>query len=132
MHLTHTAAAFRIYQNVRAAFVDDPSLLIALEKEIALSVRDLVEGFASEAEADYNAASTMYPFWRNYPPDERGRQPRGDQYPWIEVGEHAIGTKLARAVTSKFEVSDMGFPTGADQRFVLRSPGAPVSEFRTD
>lgn len=70
---------------------------------------------------DYDAASTLFPFWQNYPPEERGRAPIGDQYPWIEVGEHSVGSRLGRELSKRFEVRDMGFPTGADQRFVLSS-----------
>ncbi|EFV5118934.1 BglI family type II restriction endonuclease, partial [Salmonella enterica] len=62
-----------------------------------------------------------YPFWQNYPPDNRGRQPRGDQFPWIEVGEHTIGRKLTRNLSYDFELYDIGVPTGADERFLLKS-----------
>jgi len=61
-----------------------------------------------------------------YAPDERGRKPRGDQYPWIEVGEHAIGAKLGRLLSKDFLVRDTGLPTGPDQRFILA--GDKISE----
>jgi hypothetical protein len=69
--------------------------------------------------ADYNETSYLFPFWQNYPPDERGRQPVGDQYPWIEVGEHVFSTKLTRLVEPIFKIRDIGLPTGADLRLVL-------------
>jgi hypothetical protein len=72
--------------------------------------------------SDYNEASYLYPFWKNYPPDDRGRGPIMDQYPWIEVGEHAIGCKLPRILSNFFDVRDVGLPTGADQRFLLTHP----------
>lgn len=75
----------------------------------------------AEIVEDYDEASFLFPFWQNYPPLERGRQPRGDQFPWIEVGEHAIGAKLARLLGESFEIRDPGLPAGPDQRFVLKS-----------
>ena len=99
-----------------------PNLLIDLEEFVASAIKKVIVANSDEFKNDYDAASTLFPFWQNYPPDERGRDPIGDQYPWIEVGEHAIGTKIARSMYEDFIVSDLGFPTGADQRFVLTSP----------
>jgi hypothetical protein len=101
--------------------VSAPELLENLEHFLAQSVGEATASFILKAEEDYNAASILYPFWENYPPEERGRQPRGDQFPWIEVGEHAIGEKLGRTLASRFNVDDIGFPSGADQRFVISS-----------
>src|ERR1019366_1881638 len=71
--------------------------------------------------AEFNEASYLYPFWQNYPPDKRGRAPKGDQFPWIEVGEHSLGAKLSRYLADSFSISDYGLHTGADQRLFLRS-----------
>lgn len=68
----------------------------------------------------------MYPFWQNYPPDNRGRQPKGDQFPWIEVGEHSIGSEVGQILNQKFEVADYGLPSGSDERFVIS--GSPISK----
>jgi len=69
---------------------------------------------------DYNEASLLYPFWQQYPPQERGRQPVGDQHPWIEVGEHVLIAKLCRYISNEFRTSDPGLPTGPDARFIVR------------
>ncbi len=82
----------------------------------------LVANARAEIKRDYDEASLLYPFWQNYPPDDRGRQPKGDQIPWIEVGEHAIGSKLPRLLAPHYSIFDFGLPSGADQRFVLKSP----------
>lgn len=79
----------------------------------------LLDNYKFDIKRDYNEASYLYPFWQNYPPKDRGRSPVKDQYPWIEVGEQAIGTKLARLLDKDFLVKDTGFPTGADKRFIL-------------
>ena len=122
MHEQHRNDSFPKYNTARKSFIDNPEILISVEKRVSSAIKKLVEEKQDDYKFDYDAASTLFPFWENYPPDERGRDPIGDQYPWIEVGEHAIGTKIARSVYEHFLVSDIGFPTGADQRFVLTSP----------
>ena len=98
-----------------------PKSLIELEHFFTKKLKNLLLQNWREIQEDYDEASYLYPFWQNYPPDERGRQPVGDQFPWIEVGEHAVGAKLSRFLANDFVVRDTGLPTGADQRFVLRS-----------
>jgi hypothetical protein len=70
---------------------------------------------------DYNEASYLYSFWKNYPPLDRGRAPIGDQYPWIEVGEQVFGNKLQRHFNANFSVKDSGLPSGADDRCIISS-----------
>ena len=113
MHEQHRSDSFPKYSAAKKILVEDPQILIAIENRVSTAIRKLVEDKKDDYKLDYDAASTLFPFWENYPPDERGRDPIGDQYPWIEVGEHAIGTKIARSVYEHFLVSDIGFPTGA-------------------
>ena len=116
----HRQQQFETYQVARKHFCEHPEQLIAIE-EFLLSV--LIKGVSADIEQikrDYNEASFLYPFWQHYPPDERGRDPKGDQFPWIEVGEHALGCKLHKYLRD-FEVMDAGLPTGADQRFIVRA-----------
>ena len=74
-----------------------------------------------EIKRDYDEASYLYSFWRNYPPEDRGRAPIGDQYPWIEVGEQVFGNKLQRYFNANFLVKDAGLPSGADDRCIITS-----------
>jgi hypothetical protein len=113
------SSAHTLYQSIRKQLVANPEPIIAAEQGIADLLERVLQTSIGEVVRDYDAASTLYPFWRNYPPMERGRAPRGDQFPWIEVGEHAVGTKFAHLLRSEVEVQDTSFPTGADQRFVL-------------
>lgn len=108
-----------IYLQARESLIDEPSLIINIEKYIDDQLKEMVDEIIDKVALEFNAASQLYPFWQNYPPLERGRKPIGNQFPWIEVGEHTLGTKIARVIADKFEVSDVGFPTGADQRFVV-------------
>lgn len=122
MFHTNRKTQFDIYRKARTAFIADPSLLIDLEQFLADRVASLLRSNVREIAADYNEACYLYPFWQNYPPDDRGRAPRGDQFPWIEVGEHAIGDRLPFLLkSSDFEIRNPGIPTGADERFVLRT-----------
>lgn len=115
----HRTTQHRIYNLARNTLLEQPNRLIELEKYITECVENAIRNDLKEIEKEYNEASYLYPFWENYPPDERGRAPKGDQFPWIEVGEHTIGIKLSRLLTKTFTVSDYGLPTGADQRLFL-------------
>lgn len=122
MYHTFRSNQFTIYNKARSNLIQDPDILINLEQFLMNHIYSIIKKNLPEIKADYNEASHLYPFWQNYPPDDRGRQPIKDQYPWIEVGEHAIGCKLPRLLSQYFTVRDIGLPTGADQRFLLTHP----------
>lgn len=111
-----------LYRNYTAAlnhFTTNPQQLIDLEQFITELVNTEIRSNYGEIKNDYDEASYLNPFWANYPPEDRGRAPVGDQVPWIEVGEHAVGHKLGRIIGSKYTVSEVGLPSGADNRFVI-------------
>jgi len=112
---------FAKYNEARQFFLSHPEVLENLEKYFSEKLYSLIEENIQDIVEDYNEASMLYPFWQNYPADERGRMPRGDQYPWIEVGEHAVGDKLTRLLGKDFKIKDTGLPTGPDKRFILKS-----------
>lgn len=121
MHNKHREMQFNAYAKARKILVKDPKRLISLERLLSKKIFEFVESKSEEIAADYNEAGFLYPFWQNYPPDERGRMPIGDQFPWIEVGEHVLGPKLSRWLPRSFDVRDSGMPSGPDERYVLRS-----------
>lgn len=96
-------------------------MLIDIERYITRIINDTIADNFEELAFDYNEASYLNAFWAEYPPDNRGRAPVGDQIPWIEVGEHAIGHKLNRLIAANYEIREIGLPSGADNRFVLIS-----------
>lgn len=122
-------AQWNDYNRAREQLVRSPERLIKLEELLANDLYAVLLANSKAIQTDYDEASYLNPFWQNYPPDDRGRHPVGDQFPWIEVGEHAIGSKLPRLLAATFAIKDTGFPTGADQRFVLTHPriGAATS-----
>jgi hypothetical protein len=119
---TYTADQFATYKRAYKIFIHTPDILINLERFLTDHLYSAIRANLDDIKADYNEASYLFPFWQNYPPDDRGRQPKKDQYPWIEVGEHAIGCKLSRLLSPIFGIRDVGLPTGADQRFLLTHP----------
>ena len=111
---------FKRYNIARKYFIENHDQLIELEHFGSSIIFRLLSENIDEIERDYNEASYLYPFWQQYPPDHRGRKPRGDQYPWLEVGEHAIGDKLPRLLAQQFDIRDSGIPTGPDKRILLK------------
>lgn len=110
---------FRLYNEARTALINSPEILISLESFCIDYLFEFINSQKGQIKADYDEASLLYPFWQNYPPEDRGRSPKGDQFPWIEVGEHAVGDKLSRYLPNTFDVRDVGLPTGPDLRFLL-------------
>lgn len=109
------------YNRAKDFFCSHPDMLIEVERYVSAIVNDTIADNFEELACDYNEASYMNAFWAEYPPDNRGRAPVGDQIPWIEVGEHAIGHKLNRLIAANYEIREVGLPSGADNRFVLIS-----------
>lgn len=112
---------YKNYVNLRNNFIANPNQLIKIEQFCTELVNKEIINNYDEIERDYNEASYLNAFWSNYPPEDRGRAPVGDQVPWIEVGEHAVGHKLSRIIGNIYAVSEVGLPAGADNRFVLYS-----------
>lgn len=112
---------FTAYNKARDFLIKNPEALISLEEFVARKVYEGVGRNLTLICKDYNEASYLYPFWQNYPPEERGRAPRGDQFPWIEVGEHALGGKIPDCI-EELRPRDVGLPVGADQRMLIESP----------
>ena len=112
---------FSNYNDAREYFINHPHQLMAIESFVTDVVNSTIADNLAEIVNDYNEASYLQPFWANYPPDDRGRAPVGDQVPWIEVGEHAVGHKLSRLISLSYSVSEVGLPSGADNRFIIRS-----------
>lgn len=110
------------YLELREQLLQDPGPLLDAEEKLTGFLADAVDEELASIERLYNSASELYPYWKNYPPLDRGRQPKGDQIPWIEVGEHAVGTRLIQLFAERgVQIRDFGFPSGADLRFEIDS-----------
>lgn len=117
----YTEQQFSSYKKTFDYFSKNPECLIGIEKFVMYEILHFIELHLPEIKTDYDEASYLYPFWKNYPPLDRGRSPVGDQFPWIEVGEQVFGNKLSRYFASNFAVKDSGLPSGADDRCVISS-----------
>lgn len=121
MFNAHRSEMFATYNKARDYFIRNWGELVEVEKYTHSLIKRVVLENLAEIQRDYDEASFLHPFWQNYPPEERGRSPRGDQFPWIEVGEHSVGFKLARLISTHVAIREIGLPSGTDQRFVLKS-----------
>lgn len=115
------AMQFVEYNNAVDYYNLHPDRLIEIEKFVMNEVLHFIDLHLPEITRDYNEASYLFSFWKNYPPLERGRAPIGDQYPWIEVGEQVFGNKLLRYFAANFGVKDTGLPSGSDDRCIIYS-----------
>jgi hypothetical protein len=82
---------------------------------------DITLRAAKDMYSDFGRANDLLPFWRDYPPRQRGRSPKGTSIPWSEVGEKSLSSNLIRAI-SKAEptISFPGLPFGGDVRFATK------------
>jgi uncharacterized protein YbcI len=78
MFMSFASNQHRKYNQARSFLVKNPEILIELEKYILNVIGEGILSLLGEIKQDYDEASHLYPFWKNYPPDERGRKPRGD------------------------------------------------------
>ena len=109
------------YKQAFEFFKQNPQRLIEVEKFVMDEIIHFIDIHQPEIKRDYDEASYLYSFWKNYPPLDRGRAPVGEQYPWIEVGEQVFGNKLQRHFNANFAVRDSGLPSGADDRCIISS-----------
>lgn len=117
----HIEEQFRNYGDAVRYYAANPECLINIERFVMDEIMHFLNLHIPEIKRDYDEASRLYPFWKNYPPLDRGRAPVGDQYPWIEVGEQVFGNKLSRYFASNFKIRDTGLPSGADDRCIISS-----------
>ena len=121
MFTKYAKEQYKAYHKAVSFFKESPERLIEAEHFVMREILHFLDIHLPEIRRDYDEASYLYPFWRNYPPEDRGRKPRGDQFPWIEVGEQVFGNKLARHFNANFSVKDSGLPSGSDDRCVISS-----------
>lgn len=113
---------YELYHKALTYYSNDYERLIEIEKFVMNEILHFIDLHKPEIVKDYNEASYLYSFWKNYPPEDRGRQPLHDQFPWIEVGEQVFGNKLSRHFNANFDVRDAGLPSGSDDRCIISSP----------
>lgn len=117
MYSRYRQMMFNKYNAAKADYIANPNRLIELEHFMTEQVIKIIKRHINGIVHDFNEASYLNPFWASYPPVDRGRASRGDQIPWIEVGEQAVGEKIKRFAPEVFEyVDDIALPDGPDHR----------------
>ena len=119
MHDEHIDAMRLNYNSHRSNYIENPSQLIELEQRVTNLISEIITANWHEFKRDFDEASRNFPLWANHIPRDRGRAPRGDQIPWIEVGEHSIGHKLSRLISDVATVREIGLPFGSDDRYAI-------------
>jgi hypothetical protein len=109
------------YKKIRRHLLaDECAEIVRLERKYMGKFQTLIAESYSLLKQDFDRSSDLYPFWANYPPAQRGRKPRGDSVPWIEVGQASLSENLIRLVTTSttfHAVCFPGLPCGGDVRF---------------
>lgn len=121
MFKAHIDTQHATYNEVMEYFTQNFEPIIGIEHFVMNEILHFIDLHAPEIKRDYDEASYLYPFWKNYSPLNRGRAPIGDQYPWIEVGEQVFGNKLSRYFAANFSIRDCGLPSGSDDRCIISS-----------
>jgi len=93
--------------------------LLQLERETTQLLINKILGIASDIKKDFDKATELKPFWERYAPVQRGYKPRGEAFPWGEVGEKVVEGHLYSLMPKIFDdVRFIGVPYGHDIRFL--------------
>lgn len=107
------------YFAIRAAFANNHERILTLEQHYMDYLATAIVSVAGPIADAFMQASDLMPFWRNYPPLQRGRAPTGTAIPWLEVGETVIGAYVIRALALQdASIAHPGLPSGADIRLL--------------
>lgn len=107
------------YFETRSNLLNTPEYLLNVEQQYMLLLLDILQEAAKDIHADFFVdAQKLLPFWKNYPPEQRGRQPTGSAIPLLELGEKTLSSNLIRALSKKLpNLNFTGLPSGGDIRF---------------
>jgi hypothetical protein len=109
-----------IFGSARHFFLQKPELIDQTEEVITnILVNDVMLEVAEQTLIDFSERPLeLLPFWQNYPPEQRGRQPKGTSIPWLELGEKTISSNFIKQLGNVFpQIQFPGLPTGGDIRF---------------
>lgn len=107
------------YERARSSLLaNDCEYLLTLEKRVTETLIANLTHISLNIKNDFDEASSLKPFWERYAPVQRGHKPRGEAFPWGEVGEKVVEGHIYSLVSNIFEnVRFLGIPYGHDIRF---------------
>jgi hypothetical protein len=111
----------------RSQLIDNPQSIIEVEEQFQeYLVHQVIGRCYEQIEKEFSdSPRELLDFWRNYPPEQRGRQPVGNSVPWLELGEKVIAHNIISQISrNNPHIQFHGLPTGGDIRFTL--PGLYV------
>jgi hypothetical protein len=99
----------------------NPNLIVTEERKTAGFLVDALLHVAPAIERDWKHSQETLPYWIEAAPKQRGRQPRGEGVPWIEVAEYVPISHMAGELGRRYGSNAVfpGLPTGGDLRFSL-------------
>ena len=111
------------YQAARQRLLENNCAeLLNLEENVTNALINSILPIASNIKSDFDSAAILKPFWDQYAPVQRGQMPRGEAYPWGEVGEKVVEGHLYSIMPQVFEgVRFLGVPYGHDIRFATNN-----------
>lgn len=111
------------FDDARALLLSDGcKVLLQLEKDITEILIQKIFSISTQIKADFDKAAELKPFWEKYAPIQRGHKPRGEAFPWGEVGEKVVEGHLYSLIANTFEsVRFLGVPYGHDIRFMTNN-----------
>jgi hypothetical protein len=97
---------------------DNCQELLDLEKKTTKILINRIVEVAAKIKSDFDKAAELKNFWEKYAPVQRGHKPRGEAFPWGEVGEKVVEGHLYSLMPKIFDnVRFIGIPYGHDIRF---------------
>lgn len=108
------------YFEYRQELLSNPDELIKLEKDFTeILLNEVILPISDNIHKDFSIRpQQLVPFWKNYPPEQRGRQPKGTSIPWLELGEKTTSSNIIGQLAKVFpDITYAGLPTGGDIRF---------------
>lgn len=108
------------YNEARQSLLkDDCRKILKLEENVTNKLSKSLLDVASDIKKDFDTASQLKPYWEKYAPFQRGHKPRGEAFPWGEVGEKVIEGYVYSLAPRIFDnVRFVGVPYGHDIRFL--------------
>lgn len=112
----------RDYFRKRSEVMSNLDAVEETEKRYARLLLNILADTVEDMFLDFTqSALELLPFWRNYPPEQRGNKASGTAHPMLELGEKLTSSHLVKNIAEELDdVTFPGLPTGGDVRFATR------------
>ena len=73
-------------------YKNNPDRLIEAERFVMNEILHFIDIHQPEIKRDYDEASYLYSFWKNYPPEDRGRAPKATNIHGLKLANKYLET----------------------------------------